>query len=228
MFCSLYSLGRTSPRGAAMATTPPTSDAFHTTLMKALGAAIPDTGKDDWAGKWDNAREQFAAFNPQNAAEAQLAAFAIAAMEGAMDNLQRATQPDLSAEKAGRLRGSALAAGRFYFSVYRTLRKSAATKPERPASSAPPAQPAKDEPCPPGYIRLAPGAEPIKHYETFQPRNRHGKPIPQHRFQDMTPAQRRATYTFPRDPELEAIAVAEEEAMIAAEQAANSTASGSG
>ena len=56
-----------------------------------------------------------------------------------------------------------------------------------------------------------------------QPRDRYGNDIPLHRFQDMTPAQRRATYCFPRDPELEAVAIAEEEAMIA-EQAATSTA----
>ena len=196
------------------------TDQFHTRLMKDLAATIPFSTQEEWAERWDNARSQYDAMNPQNAAEAQLAAFAVAAMTGAMDNFRRASEPGISAEKAGRLRGSALAAGRFYSTVYRNLRKAAAEPADEAAPAAEPATtPPEDEPCPPGFIRLAPGAKPIKHHETFQPRDRFGKPIPTYRFQDMTPAQRRATYRLPRNKDLEAIAVAEEEAMIA-EQAA--------
>jgi len=212
-----------------LANTAPTSRIFHRTLMQALGKTIPHATADEWAEKWDAAREEFDSLNPRTPAEARLAAFAVAAMAGAMDSFERAARPGLSDEKAGRLRGSALAVGRFYKSVMLTLGKSAnPAKPSRPASSSPaPAEPAaapEDEPCPPGFIRLAPGAKPIKHHETFQPRDRYGKPIPTYRYQDMTPAQRRATYRLPRDKDLEAIAIAEEEAMIA-EEAAKSTGS---
>ena len=53
----------------------------------------------------------------------------------------------------------------------------------------------------------------------FQPRDRFGKPIPDLRSDLMTRAQLHASLAIPRDPKLEAEALAEEEAMMA-EQAA--------
>ena len=70
-----------------------------------------------------------------------------------------------------------------------------------------------------GWVRLAAGCRAIPHYSRFQPRDRHGLPIKLYRWELMTMAQRRACYTVPRDRALEAIAVAEEEAMIAEERA---------
>ena len=61
---------------------------------------------------------------------------------------------------------------------------------------------------------------PIPHRPQFQPRDKSGNPIPRWRWQDMTMAQRRATYGDPDDVELQAIALAEEAAMFEAEQRA--------
>jgi hypothetical protein len=64
-----------------------------------------------------------------------------------------------------------------------------------------------------------PDDDPIPHLPQFQPRNRHGEPIPLYRWQDMTPKQRRATYGDPYDTATWAAATEEEEAMIAAQKA---------
>ena len=193
----LYSLGRNYPpitgtwnmdtqNPPSDTDTAPTSRICHKCLMQQISAAIPFASQEEWAEKWDQARELYDSLAPRDPAEAALAAMAVAAFIAAMDNYSRASRPSPSRRRQTR-RG-------------RTL--------------------------PAGSIRLAPGAEPIKHHGSFQPRDRHGNPIPLHRFQDMTPAQRRATYIFPRSAELEAIAVAEQEAMIA-QQAAQSGAASS-
>ena len=64
-----------------------------------------------------------------------------------------------------------------------------------------------------------PDDDPIPHLPQFQPRDRHGNPIPLYRFRDMTPKQRRATYGDPYDTATQAIAIEEEDAAIAAQKA---------
>ena len=200
----------------------PTSRICHNRLLQSLAATMPvDRAADPkaWAEQWDHTRETYDSLAPSDPAEAALAAFAVPALQGAMDSLARASRPGISDDRAARLRGGALAAGRVYAAVFRTLRKqqaaaSDAARAATPAEPAPAVDPAAD-----GFINPLTG-EPIPRFEEFQPRDRFGQPIPTWRAQDMTMAQRRATYAFPRDPELEAIATAEEDAMIA-EQAAN-------
>jgi hypothetical protein len=51
----------------------------------------------------------------------------------------------------------------------------------------------------------------------FQPRDRFGQPIKH--IEEVTMAQRRALLAWPRKPELEAVAIAKEEAMMAEQQA---------
>ena len=79
---------------------------------------------------------------------------------------------------------------------------------------------------PPGFIALRPGAKPIPAVVTFQPRDRFGEPIPDLRTDLMTRAQLRASLAIPRDPKLEAEALAEEEAMIAEQAAIDAAARG--
>jgi len=55
------------------------------------------------------------------------------------------------------------------------------------------------------------------HPAWYQPRDRYGQPIPLWSYESMTMAQRRAIYYCPANPALEAEAIAEEEAMIAAQ-----------
>jgi hypothetical protein len=71
----------------------------------------------------------------------------------------------------------------------------------------------------PEPVDLTPEADaPIAHRPQYVPRNKNGEPIADWRWEDMTMAQRRATYGHPDDMELQAIARAEEEAMIEAER----------
>jgi hypothetical protein len=179
-----------SRRPAAM------SAAFLQGLQQALAAATP-------AGAGAaTALELFESLNPRDPAEAQLAAIAAAAALAAMDGFARAARPGVSDDTAVRLRGSALAAGRTYASVLRMLRKDVA----KPAAASPP----EHDAAPP------PAAVAAQEPDEFQPRDRFGKPIPTHRTDLMTRAQVLAVLAYPRNQELEAAAVAEEEAMIAA------------
>ena len=172
------------------------SAAFLQGLQQALAAATP-------AGAGAaTAPELFESLNPRDPAEAQLAAIAVAAAVAALDGFARAARPGVSDVTAVRLRGSALAAGRTYATVLRTLRKDAA----KPAAAPPP----EHDAAPP------PVAVAAQEPDEFQPRDRFGKPIPTRRTDLMTRAQVLAVLTYPRNQELEAAAVAEEEAMIAA------------
>jgi hypothetical protein len=203
------------------------SDDFVEHLLDMLAAATPGASGDNACGRArSRARELFDAFNPRDAAEAQLAAIAVAAALSAMDSFVRSAQPGISAETVVRLRGNGLAAGRTYAAALRTLRKPSpgATR-TKPAAAQPPKNAPTEAPVhataevPPGFIALRPGAKPIPAVVTFQPRDRFGEPIPDLRTDLMTRAQLRASLAIPRDPKLEAEALAEEEAMMA-EQAA--------
>src|SRR5215472_4587457 len=212
------------------------SPAVSRHLHEALAAAVP-AGHDHDQARRDATRqavrELFESLQTGDPADAQLAALAVAAAQAAMDGFARAARPGISDETATRVRGSALAAGRAYAAWRRELRKLKATaEPPRPAAApakqpkAPPAEPVREVyEVPPGFIALQPGAKPIPAVETFQPRDRFGKPIPDLRIDLMTRAQLRASLAIPRDPVLEAEALAEEEAMMA-EQKAMDAASG--
>jgi hypothetical protein len=211
----------------------PPSRLFIRRLLQTLAAATPGANQDDtaaWSENWQATCELFDALSPGDAADAQLAAIAIAAGQSAVDGFVRAARPGMSDETVIRLRGSALAAGRAFAAWTHDLRErqpdateaapanprqSAATRPSEPD-----AQPISDAAeVPPGFIALRPGAKPIPAVETFQPRDRFGQPIPDLCTDQMTRAQLRASLAIPRDPALEAEALAEEEAMMA-EQAA--------
>jgi len=206
------------------------SPAVSRHLHEALAAAVP-AGHDHDQARRDATRqavrELFESLQTGDPADAQLAALAVAAAQAAMDGFARAARPGISDETATRVRGSALAAGRAYAAWRRELRKLKATvEPPRPAAApakqpkAPPAEPVREVyEVPPGFIALQPGAKPIPAVETFQPRDRFGKPIPDLRIDLMTRAQWRASLAIPRDPVLEAEALAEEEAMMAEQKA---------
>jgi hypothetical protein len=175
------------------------SAAFLQGLRRALAAAMPADAGDTGAAM---TLELFESLSPRDPAEAQLAAIAVAAALAAMDGFARAARPGVTDETAVRLRGSALAAGRSYATVLRTLRKDTA----KPAAAPPP----EADAAPP------PVAVPAQEPDEFQPRDRFGKPIPTRRTDLMTRAQVLAVLAYPRNPELEAAAVAEEEEAIAA------------
>jgi hypothetical protein len=209
----------------------PPSRMFTTRLLKALAAATPGDADDPAALGEDQeaARELLDSLNPCDAADAMLAAIAVAAAQSAMDGFARAARPGLSDETVVRLRSNALAAGRTYAAMRRHFRKSKAVTapPAKPAGTKapqasvpkpPPAEPVS-EPAqvPPGFVALRPGAEPIP--AVFRPRDRFGNEIPSWHRNLMTSAQALAAFSYPPDPAAKAAAVAEEEAMMAEQKA---------
>jgi hypothetical protein len=191
---------------------PTLSRSFRTCLLRAIAGTVPADPSDDQAArdaKIAAVAELLDALDPADAADAQLAAIAIAAALAAMDGFTRAAKAGVSNETAIRLRGNALAAGRAYATARQTLRK--------PAVEAVAVTEASPVVTPP-----EPAAAPEQSRDEFQPRDRFGKPIPRFRTDLMTRNQLFATIAWPRDPALEAAAIAEEDAMIA-EQAAMET-----
>lgn len=198
-----------------VAASKPLSPGLTAHLMEKLVAASP-SDKDR-----EISSALFEALAPQDAADAVLAALAIAAAQGAFDSFARAAHPDISDETALRLRGGGIAATRLYAMARQTLRKQqepAAAAPQR--ATAAPARATRSHPAPVHEPQDVPASalelEPV---EAFQPRDRFGQPIPDWRTELMTPAQCRASLAWPRDPALEAEALAEEEAMIAEQKA---------
>ena len=207
---------------------PGLSRIFLKRLLKKLAATLPvdaQENPEEFAEEWEAARDLFFSFQPRTPFEAILAARIVALHLRGMDLLARASRPDIPDEKAQRLTASVIAAGRSVDAAERTLIKRQAppsgSRPEGKQGAAakptPQRRPASAQPEQPAEPELVP------EHEFFQPRDRHGKPIPDWRYEWMTMAQRRAAYAYPRNPAYEAEALAEEEKMIA-EQAAEGAA----
>jgi hypothetical protein len=174
-------------------------DTIENTIPASL-AATPERR----AKRLADARAEFAAFNPQDAGDARLAAFAIASMLGAVDSLERAALPGVGGEATGRFRGNALANARFYKSTLAAMRK-------RSEPVAEPRPNSKKSDAPPEEFKRT-----IPYLEVFQPRDRRGKPIPRWRNELLTRKQICATYS-PHDKPAWDIAREEEDAAIAAQ-----------
>jgi len=163
------------------------------------------------AQRREDARTMAAALHPADVIEAATAILATVAYYASLALHACATQPGQTAREATALCRVALAEHRAHRTGVTDLAKRHAPA-EPPRQRAERTRPSSVEPAPPDN-------DPIPHLPQFQPRNRHGDPIPLYRWQDMTPKQRRATYGDPYDAETWAIATEEEEAMIAAQKA---------
>jgi hypothetical protein len=167
-------------------------------------------------------RVAFLSMRPRTPTEAMLAAEAIGAHHVIMDCFRVALSPETDPTVAARARSNAATLSRVRLANLRALEKlpsapaSVQTKP--PAKRIADAGRQVDAPMP-----EVPAQEPIPTQErTYFPRDRFGNPIPLWRWQDMTMAQRRATYEEPRNVgALRETALAEEAAMIAAQAAAD-------
>ena len=149
----------------------------------------------------------FLASKPRDAVEAGAAVRSVAAHFASMDMYARAARPGLTDETTIRLRASAIACARV------------AAAPRRGAAKPPAAAVAEPAGTKGSVERSRPTVPPPPPDESFQPRDRFGNPIPSWRTDLMTKAQLYAALAYPRNPELEKVALAEEEAMIAAQQA---------
>jgi hypothetical protein len=200
----------------------PSDPAFLDHLIATLAGTWPDGSAEE---RRDAALAALQALQPRDMIEAMLAARMIAAHHATMDGYRRAMQPGVSDAEAVRLRNNAIAAARSFDAALRTLekRQGPSEKPSQPDRQAARVQHAPPAPPEPG--ETLPDAEtPIVRRRQYVPRNKNGEPIALWRFEDMTMAQRRATYGDPDDVELQAIARAEEEAMIGAERGAGNAA----
>lgn len=178
-------------------------------MIETLAGAWPGGSADD---SRHAARAALEALQPHDLIDVMLAARMIAAHHATMDGCQRAMQPGVSDAEAVRLRNNAIAAARSFDAALHTLEKRRQAPAEAPAKPRRQAAP----PPPDGPDAIAP----MPHRSQFQPRDKSGNPIPRWRWQDMTMAQRRATYGDPHDVETQAVALAEEAVMIEAEQRA--------
>jgi hypothetical protein len=196
-----------------------TSDLFAR-MLQDMTAAIPVRDLDTpqrVAQRYQDAQEMAAALHPADIIEAATAVLATIAYYASLALHAAATEPGQTAREATALCRVALAEHRAHNVGVRDLAK-------RHAPAEPPRQ--RTERTRPSPIETeAPDDSPIPHLPHFQPRDRHGDPIPLYRFRDMTPKQRRATYGDPYDTATQAIAIEEEEEMIAAQKALEAAAS---
>jgi len=103
--------------------TSPLDPRFIALLLDSLLKVLTGETDQDNAARREIARILFAAFKPADAIEATLAVRAVAAHFAAMEDFARAARPDTSDEKALRLHGRALAAGRSFDTAVRILDK---------------------------------------------------------------------------------------------------------
>jgi hypothetical protein len=172
------------------------------------------------AQRHEDARTMAAALHPADVIEAATAILATVAYYASLALHASAAQPGQTAREATALCRVALAERRAHRSGVTDLAKRHAPA-EPPRQRAERTRPSPVEP-------EAPDDDPIPHLPQFQPRNRHGDPIPLYRWQDMTPKQRRATYGDPYDTATQAIATEEEEEIIAAQKALAGGSAGGG
>jgi hypothetical protein len=160
------------------------------------------------------ARAMVAAAHPADPIEAALAIDAAVAYQASLAGNALAAAPGLTSVQSSRHARTAIAQDR-------TFRAAVAALARHRGATAQPATPhrARNSSHPAPEPEPQPDDDPIPHLPQFQPRNRHGEPIPLYRFCDMTPLQRRATYGDPYDTAAWAAATEEEDAAIAAQRA---------
>ena len=188
----------------------PSSDDFTSILEATLENTLPAnqaTTPERRAQILFDARREFAAFNPLDAADARLAAFAIADMLGAVDSVERAAKPGVGGETVGRLRGNARAAARFYKSTLKEMRKRRQPDAEPQPKSR--AAAAAGSPSP-----LPRNSSPSPTSSSSSPAIAAARPIPRWRNELLTRKQKLAAYAY-QDKAAWDVAREEEDAAIA-------------
>ena len=191
-------------------------------MLDQLTAAIPPHETETQAAnalRHEIARAMVIAAHPADPIEAALAISAAIAYQASLASNALAASPGLTSVQSNRYARTAIAQDH-------TFRAAVAALAKHRGALAPPATPKRahtsshQQPEP----EQQPDDDPIPHLPQFQPRDRHGNPIPLYRFRDMTPKQRRATYGDPYDTATQAIAIEEEDAAIAAQAAEDAAA----
>ena len=191
-------------------------------MLDQLANALPPLETETPAAnalRHEVARAMVLATHPADPIEAALAISAAVAYQACLASTALAASPGLTSLQSSRHARTAIAQDRAFRAGVAALAKhrGAPAQPRSP-KRARTASPPGSEPEP------QPDDDPIPHLPQFQPRDRHGNPIPLYRFRDMTPKQRRATYGDPYDTATQAIAIEEEDAAIAAQAAEDAAA----
>ena len=194
-----------------------TASPIFALMLEQLADALPPLETESSAAntrRHEIARAMVIGAHPADPIEAALAISAAIAYQASLASNALAASPGLTSVQSNRYARTAIAQDRAFHAAVAALAK-------HRGALAPPANPKRDhtsshqQPEP----EQQPDDDPIPHLPQFQPRDRHGNPIPLYRFRDMTPKQRRATYGDPYDTATQAIAIEEEDAAIAEQKA---------
>ena len=191
-------------------------------MLEQLADALPPLETETPASatrRQEVARAMVIATHPADPIEAALAISAAVAYQASLASNALAASPGLTGVESNRYARTAIAQDRAFRAGVVALAKHRGAA-AQPANSQRARTSSRRQPEP----EQQPDNDPIPHLPQFQPRNRHGEPIPLYRFRDMTPMQRRATYGDPYDTAAWAAATQEEDAAIAEQQALDATA----
>ena len=167
------------------------------------------------------ARALVIATHPADPIEAALAISAVVAYQAVLTCSARAAAPGLTGVQSNRHARTAIAQHRaFHAGVQALDRHRGATAQTASPKRARTSSRSQPEPEP----EQQPDNDPIPHLPQFQPRNRHGEPIPLYRFRDMTRLQKLAVYGDPYDTAAWTAATEEEDAAIAEQKALDAAA----
>jgi hypothetical protein len=186
-------------------------------MLEQLDGALPPLETESPASnarRQEVARAMVIATHPADPIEASLAISAAVAYQASLANSALAASPGLTSVQSNRYARSAIAQDRAFRAGVAALTKHRGAAAQPPTSQrARTSSPQQPEP------EQQPDDDPIPHLPQFQPRDRHGNPIPLYRFRDMTPLQRRATYGDPYDTAAWTAATDEEDVAIAEQKA---------
>ncbi len=188
-------------------------------MLEQLADALPPLETESPAAnarRHEVTRAMVAAERPTDTIEAALAISAAVAYQASLVSNVLAASPGLTSLQSSRHARTAIAQDRaFHAGVAAVAKHRAAAATSATTQRARTASRQQPEPEP----EQQPDTDPIPHLPQFQPRDRHGNPIPLYRFRDMTPKQRRATYGDPDDTATWAAATEEEDLAITAQKA---------
>ena len=194
-----------------------TASPIFALMLEQLADALPPLETETPASatrRQEAARAMVIATNPADPIEAALAISATVAYQASLASNALAASSGLTSVQSNRYARTAIAQHRAFHTGVQALDRhrggtAQSVTPKRARTSS------RAQPEPEQQL----DNDPIPHLPQFQPRNRHGEPIPLYRFRDMTPLQRRATYGDPYDTAAWTAATDEEDVAIAEQKA---------
>ncbi len=191
-------------------------------MLEQLADALPPLETQSPAAnarRQEVARAMVIAAHPADPIEAALAISAAVAYQASLASNALAASPGLTGVQSNRYARTAITQDHAFRAGVQALAKHRGVA-AHPATPKRARTSSRQQPEP----EQQPDDDPIPHLPQFQPRDRHGNPIPLYRFRDMTRLQRLAIYGDPYDTAAWAAATEEEDAAIAAQKAEDAAA----